>query len=41
MVTGALFKFGHGVDDAEGMTDIDLTKAEESVAATKAQGKVG
>jgi len=41
MVTGALFRFGHGVDDAEGMTDIDLTKAEESVAATKAQGKVG
>jgi hypothetical protein len=29
------------VDDASGMTDIDLTKAEESVAATKAQGKVG
>jgi PTS system mannitol-specific IIC component len=41
MVTGALFRFGHGVDDASGMTDIDLTKAEESVAATKAQGKVG
>jgi PTS system mannitol-specific IIC component len=40
MVTGALFRFGHGSDDV-GMTDIEMTKAEESVAATKAQGKVG
>ena len=41
MVTGALFRFGHGSDDLSGMTDIEMTKAEESVAATKAQGKVG
>jgi PTS system mannitol-specific IIC component len=41
MVTAALFGFGRGSDDVGGMTDIEMTKAEESVAATKAQGKVG
>jgi PTS system mannitol-specific IIC component len=37
-VAGALFGFGHNSDD-EGLTDVELTKAEEAVAATKAQGK--
>jgi PTS system mannitol-specific IIC component len=41
IVTAALFGFGKGSDDAEGLTDIDLTKAEEESAARKAQGKVG
>jgi PTS system mannitol-specific IIC component len=41
IVTAALFGFGRGADDAEGMTDLDLTKAEEESAAMKAQGKVG
>jgi PTS system mannitol-specific IIC component len=38
-VAGALFGFGHGSDDEAGLTDVEMTKAEESVAATKAQGK--
>jgi PTS system mannitol-specific IIC component len=38
-VAGALFGFGHNSDDEAGQTDVELTKAEESVAATKAQGK--
>ncbi len=38
-VAGALLGFGHNSDDEEGLTDVELTKAEESVAATKAQGK--
>jgi PTS system mannitol-specific IIC component len=38
-VAGALFGFGHNSDDEAGLTDVELTKAEESVAATKAQGK--
>jgi mannitol-specific phosphotransferase system IIBC component len=37
-VAGALFGFGRNSDD-EGLTDVELTKAEEAVAATKAQGK--
>ena len=37
-VAGALFGFGRNSDD-EGLTDVELTKAEESVAATKAQGQ--
>jgi PTS system mannitol-specific IIC component len=41
LVTAALFGFGRGSDDVGGMTDIEMTKAEESVAATKAQGKLG
>jgi PTS system mannitol-specific IIC component len=39
-VAGALFGFGRNSDDEAGLTDVELTKAEESVAATKAQGKV-
>jgi len=39
VVAGALFGFGHGSDDEAGLTDVEMTKAEESVAATKAQGK--
>jgi PTS system mannitol-specific IIC component len=38
-VAGALFGFGRNSDDEGGLTDVELTKAEESVAATKAQGK--
>ena len=38
-VAGALLGFGHNSDDEAGLTDVELTKAEESVAATKAQGK--
>jgi len=38
-VAGALFGFGHNSDDEAGQTDVEMTKAEESVAATKAQGK--
>lgn len=38
-VAGALFGFGHNSDDEAGQTDVELTKAEEAVAATKAQGK--
>jgi mannitol-specific phosphotransferase system IIC component len=38
-VAGALFGFGRNSDDDSGQTDVELTKAEESVAATKAQGK--
>jgi PTS system mannitol-specific IIC component len=37
-VAGALFGFGRNSND-EGLTDVELTKAEESVAATKARGK--
>jgi PTS system mannitol-specific IIC component len=39
-VAGALFGFGSNSNDEAGLTDVELTKAEESVAATKAQGKV-
>jgi PTS system mannitol-specific IIC component len=39
-VAGALFGFGRNSNDQAGLTDVELTKAEESVAATKAQGKV-
>jgi mannitol-specific phosphotransferase system IIBC component len=38
-VAGALLGFGHNSDDEAGLTDVELTKAEESVAATKARGK--
>jgi PTS system mannitol-specific IIC component len=38
-VAGALFGFGRNSDDEAGLTDVELTKAEESVAATKAQGR--
>jgi len=38
-VAGALFGFGHNSDDEAGQTDVEMTKAEESVAATKAQSK--
>jgi PTS system mannitol-specific IIC component len=39
-VAGALSGFGRNSNDEAGLTDVELTKAEESVAATKAQGKV-
>jgi PTS system mannitol-specific IIC component len=38
-VAGALFGFGRNSDDEAGLTDVELTKAEEEVAATKARGK--
>jgi PTS system mannitol-specific IIC component len=38
-VAGALFGFGRNSNDEAGLTDVELTKAEESVAATKARGK--
>jgi mannitol PTS system EIICBA or EIICB component len=40
-VASALFGFGRNSDDEDVVTDVDLTKAQEEVAATKAQGKVG
>jgi mannitol PTS system EIICBA or EIICB component len=40
-VASALFGFGRGSNDEDVVTDLDLTKAQEEVAATKAQGKVG
>jgi PTS system mannitol-specific IIC component len=41
LVAGALFGFGRNTDEDEVVTDVDLTRAQEEVAATKAQGKVG
>jgi PTS system mannitol-specific IIC component len=38
-VAGALFGFGRNSDDESAQTDVEMTRAEESVAATKAQGK--
>jgi len=38
-VAGALMGYGRSSDDEAGLTDVEMTKAEESVAATKAQGK--
>jgi mannitol PTS system EIICBA or EIICB component len=38
-VAGALMGYGRKSDDEAGLTDVEMTKAEESVAATKAQGK--
>jgi mannitol PTS system EIICBA or EIICB component len=40
LVAGALFGFGRHADEDEVVTDVDLTKAQEEVAATKAAGKV-
>jgi mannitol PTS system EIICBA or EIICB component len=40
-VASALFGFGRGSNDDDVVTDVDLTTAQEEVAATKAQGKVG
>jgi PTS system mannitol-specific IIC component len=40
IVASALFGFGKASGDKEVVTDVDLTKAQEEVAATKAQGKV-
>jgi PTS system mannitol-specific IIC component len=40
-VAGVLFGFGRHADEDEVVTDVDLTKAQEEVAATKAAGKVG
>jgi mannitol PTS system EIICBA or EIICB component len=40
-VAGALFGFGRNADKDEVVTDVDLTKAEEQVAANKAAGKLG
>lgn len=39
-VASALFGFGRGSNDEDVVTDLDLTKAQEEVAATKAQGRV-
>jgi mannitol PTS system EIICBA or EIICB component len=41
VVAGALFGFGRSADEDEVVTDLDLTKAEEQVAANKAAGKLG
>jgi PTS system mannitol-specific IIC component len=41
LVASALFGFGRNSNDEDVVTDVDLTKAQEEVAATKAQGKVG
>ena len=38
-VASALFGFGRGSND-DVVTDVELTKAQEEVAATKAQGRV-
>jgi PTS system mannitol-specific IIC component len=38
-VAGALFGFGRNSNDEAGLTDVELTKAEESVAAPKARTK--
>jgi PTS system mannitol-specific IIC component len=38
-VAGALMGYGRNSDDEAGLTDVELTKAEEEVAATKARGK--
>jgi PTS system mannitol-specific IIC component len=40
IVAAALFGFGRNSND-DVVTDLDLTKAQDEVAATKAQGKVG
>jgi PTS system mannitol-specific IIC component len=40
IVAAALFGFGRNSND-DVVTDVELTKAQEEVAATKAQGKVG
>jgi len=40
VVASALFGFGRHVDEDEVVTDVDLTKAQEEMAATKAAGKV-
>jgi len=39
-VASFLFGFGRGSNDEDVVTDLDLTKAQEEVAATKAQGRV-
>jgi hypothetical protein len=40
VVAAALFGFGRRADEDEVVTDVDLTKAQEEVAATKAAGKL-
>lgn len=40
LVASALFGFGRAARQEDVITDLDLTKAQEEVAATKAQGKV-
>ena len=40
IVASALFGFGRATGDKDVITDVDLTKAQEEVQATKAQGKV-
>jgi PTS system mannitol-specific IIC component len=39
-VASALFGFGKNTNDEDGQSDVELTKAEEAVAANKAKGKV-
>jgi PTS system mannitol-specific IIC component len=39
-VAGALFGFGRKSDDEDALTDVEMTKAEEAVAANKAKGKL-
>jgi PTS system mannitol-specific IIC component len=39
-VASALFGFGHGSNDEDVVTDVEMTKAEEKMAATKAAGKL-
>jgi mannitol PTS system EIICBA or EIICB component len=39
-VASALFGFGHGSHDEDVVTDVEMTKAEERMAATKAAGQV-
>jgi PTS system mannitol-specific IIC component len=39
VVAGALFGFGRRADEDKVVTDVDLTKAQEDMAATKAAGK--
>jgi PTS system mannitol-specific IIC component len=39
-VASALFGFGHGSKDEDVVTDVEMTKAEERMAATKAAGQV-
>jgi len=39
-VASALFGFGRATRTEDVITDVELTKAQEEVAATKAQGKV-
>jgi mannitol PTS system EIICBA or EIICB component len=41
VVASALFGFGRATGEEDVVTDVEMTKAQEDVAATKAQGKLG